>query len=82
MCKLRGRKAEAQQTNQLHPGQLFFIRAVLGGIRIHDKQNVMYVHVSIISALVTVVSVSEGGCSDDDSTGGGGPIYAECTFLM
>ena len=26
MCKLRGRKAKAQQTSQLHPGQLFFPR--------------------------------------------------------
>ena len=39
MWKLRGRKAKkAQQTNQLHPGQLFFSkerRAALGGIRTH-----------------------------------------------
>ena len=38
-CQLRGRKAKAQQTSQLHPGQLFFPgkkRVALGGIETHS----------------------------------------------
>ena len=49
MCKLRGRKAKAQQTSQLHPGQLLFSkeerRAALCGIRTHDtlqSRRVLY----------------------------------------